>query len=310
MSAWAVIGDGPWGDALARRLAAADHTVLLVGDKASRRKQPAGIEHGTDAAAALAGAERVILALSADTLDDRLAALARHLQGNHRFATITPGLTPSGARPGEAIVAATAVRQVAVIAGAASAEAVRKGQPAALVVGSAFTTWAEELQAALASDRLRVYTERDHAGVELANALAAVLGVALGAARALGVGAATEATALTRAVAEMDRLVTGLGGNAGTAYGLAGLGVLTELVFAADGDSFRAGALLAAGDAAGACAAHPDLAGLAERLGARARRHRLRAPLVDTVAALFAGALPAGAALAGLMARSVRAERG
>ncbi|MEZ4464865.1 MAG: NAD(P)-binding domain-containing protein [bacterium] len=310
MSAWAIIGDGPWGDALARRLAAAGHTVALVGDKADRRKRPAGITHGTDARAALAEAERVILAVSPDTLDARLRAIAPALQGNHRLATVTPGLTPEGARPGEAVVAATAVRQVAVIAGAASPEAVRKGQPAALVVGSAFTTWAEEIQAALASDTLRVYTEKDHAGVELANALAAVLGVALGAARALGVGAATEATALTRAIAEMDRLVTGLGGNAGTAYGLAGLGVLTELVFAADGDAFDAGARLAAGEVDAARSAHPDLAGLAERLGARARRHRLRAPLVDTVAALFAGRLPAGDALAGLMARSVRAERG
>jgi|JI10StandDraft_1071094.scaffolds.fasta_scaffold33113_3 glycerol-3-phosphate dehydrogenase (NAD(P)+) len=288
MSTWTLIGDGPWAQALTHRLAAGGHQIT-----------------GPDTLA-----ERIIIAVSAEALESTLRALAPRLQGNHRILTRVPGLTPDGHRPGEAVLTLTPVRQVAVLAGGATPETIRDAKPAAVVVASAFPAWASEIQAAFAHETLRIYTETDHAGVELAAALADVLGVALGVARAVMVGPATEATALTRAVAEMDRLVTALGGRAGTAHGLAGLGMLAELAFAGGGESFQAGALLVQGKHAEALARHPDLAHLAQRISERAARQRLRAPLVDTVAALFSGRLPVKEALAGLMARVMRSEKG
>ena len=89
-------------------------------------------------------------------------------------------------------------RQLAVLAGAADAQALATDSPVALVVGSAFPSWAEEIQEALWSSSLRIYTNEDMIGVELANVVAAVVGVALSVARSLGVGAAAEATALTQ----------------------------------------------------------------------------------------------------------------
>ena len=287
MSTWSVIGEGPWALALRHRLTLAGQ-VLAEGEPV----------------------ERVVLATTAETLEATLVGLAPHLQGNHRVVTAIAGLTPEGLRPGEAVVRLTPVRQIAVMAGASTPEAVHDGAPTALVVASAFPAWSSEIQATLGHETLRIYTETDQAGVELSAALATVLGIALGTARALKVGPATEATALTRAVAELDRLVTALGGRAGTAHGLAGLGMLAELAFAGTGPAFSAGALLARGHHRKASAEHPDLAGLAQRLRDRAARQRLRAPLLDAVAALFAGKLPAADALAGLMARGQRSEKG
>ena len=77
---------------------------------------------------------------------------------------------------------------------------------------------------------------------ELANIAATALGVILGAARRLNLGPPTEATALTRALAEMERVISQLGGRSGTAYGLAGLGVLGEMVYSGTGAAFTAGA--------------------------------------------------------------------
>ncbi|MCA9541837.1 MAG: NAD(P)-binding domain-containing protein, partial [Myxococcales bacterium] len=247
MSAWAVIGDGEWGRALARRLARAEHAVHLVGRRRIGARAPKDVEHTTDLGAALAGLERVIIAVPIDQLESMLTRAAPHLGGHHRVVAASRGLTPgTHLRASEALRAMTAVRQVAVLAGAADADALRRKTPAAVVIGSAFPAWAAEIQAALVSPSLRVYTNSDTVGVELANTMAAVLAVALGAARAMGVGASAEATALTRAVAEMDRTVQALGGQANTAYGLAGLGVLAELLFEGESPSLKAGAALAA----------------------------------------------------------------
>ena len=306
MSAWVVTSDGPWGDALARRLAAADQQVTLICAKVTRKKRPKGITASTDLSGALANAERVVLAEDINGIDARLQEMAPHLQGNHRILTCARGLTHGDhCRPSEAVVAHTAVRQIAVLAGAATAKSVSKGDASALVIGSAFPAWANELQTVLAADALRVYTNDDAPGVELSAAFSAILGVGMGVARGLGVGASTEATALTRALAEMDRLVTGFGGRPGTAFGLAGLGVLAEATLSGAGEAMAAGSALAKGEPLDAFS---DLADLSQRMAARADTQKLRAPMTQAVAALFTGRLPADQLLKMLMTRSARSE--
>ena len=128
MSTWTVVGEGPWADALTHRLTAGGHPVSGPDDLA----------------------ERILIAVSAEALEATLRPLAPRLQGNHRVLTCVPGLTPDGHRPGEAVLTLTPVRQVAVLAGGATPEAIREAKPAALVVASAFPAWAGEIQAAFA----------------------------------------------------------------------------------------------------------------------------------------------------------------
>ena len=311
MTRWAVVDGTPWGAALARRLAATNEVDLVLRAR-SRRKWPKAVTvHEWDAlGAVLQGAERVVLGSTIEQVRGSLCDMAPHLRGDHRMLTVARGLTPElHLRASEAALHFTAVKQIAVLAGAADPGALHSKQPVALVVGSAYPTWAAEIQDALTSESTRIYTNGDPIGVELANTLAATLAVAMGAARALGLGAATEATALTRAIAEMDRLARGLGGRANTAYGLAGLGVLTTIVFEARGDAFEAGAAFAQGDFE-AARAHSELVEAARTLSARARSQRLRAPLVDAVCALFSGRMDAATALSTLMSRASRAETG
>jgi len=293
---------------LARRLKATGNLVTLVGEVGSGTRKPKGIPLTRDLGSALTAAERVLITVPISALEDLLRAAAPHLRGDHRLVTTCRGLTPhSHLRGIEAVRALTAVRQVAVVAGAADADSLRKKSPVALVVGSPFALWAEEIRDGLRSKTLRVYTNPDLVGVELSNILAAVIGVGLGAARSLSVGPAAEAMALTRALAEMDRVVRELGGRAGTAYGLAGLGVLSELLFAGNGVPLRAGASLAKGRIAEA-AEHRELRQAARTLSARAARQRLRAPLLEMVEGMFAGRVTAETALAELMTRASRPE--
>lgn len=306
MSDWVVIHDGPWGEALARRLGAVGEQVHLVGDTPSRKRRPKNVSYATDPGPALAAAERVILAEPIDGVEARLCAVRPWLQGNHRVLTCARGLTPEAhERASAAVMRLTAVRQVAVLAGAVTPAQLSKGTAGALVIGSAFPAWSAEVQGILMGDALRIYTNQDAVGVELANAIAAVLGVALGAARALKVGPSITATALTRGAAEMDRVVAGLGGQAGTAFGLAGLGVLAEATMSGAGEAIEAGEALAQGADA---SAFGELAQLASRLAARTTALKLRAPMIQAVAGLFAGALPADKMFHLLMTRSARAE--
>lgn len=308
MSRWIIVGDGAWGRALSRRLVLNGHEATLVGERRIGARVPKGVEHTLELAPALEAGERVILAVPADRLEELVVDAAPHLRGDHRVATAIRGLTPgTHLRPSEAVRTHTPVRQVAVLAGAADARALRKKTPAALVVGTEFPAFADELQAALVAPSLRIYTNRDPVGTELASLLAMVLGVALGIARALEVGPATEATALTRAVAEMDRVVCGLGGAPKTAYGLAGLGLLAELAFDPEGTSATVGAALAAGELTKAAEAH-EVRAAARALAARSARSRLRAPMLTMIDALFDGHVDAATALKGLMTRSARSE--
>lgn len=308
MSRWTVIGDGRWGRALARRLVHHGHSPLLVGERRIGAAVPKGCEHTIELAPALANTERVLIAVPVTALPGLLKAAAAHLRPDHRVVTAVRGLTPgSHLRPSEALRMQTPVRQIAVLAGAADADALRQKKPAALVVGTAFPRWGEEVQEAMVGPALRVYTNSDPVGVELSGLIAIVVGVALGAARAMKVGAATEATALTRALAEMDRVVQALSGRANTAYGLSGLGVLTEFAFAGDGAAFQAGAALAAGELETA-RRFEDVREAARALAARTARQRVRAPMISAVDALFDGHIKAGEALQGLMSRAARAE--
>jgi len=310
MNRWVVLGNGAWGRALARRLAASGARVELVGEPNVVAQTPPGVTAQVDMHVALRQSERIIVAVPINALAIVLRQAAPSLEGHHRLVTTSRGLT-AGERPqraSEVVLAETCVRQTGVLAGAADAEAVESGHPVALVVGSAFPTWAREVQDALTSPTMRVYTNDDPVGVELANALAPLLAIAVGAARQLGVGAASEAMTLTRAMAEMDRLVQTLGGRPGTAHGLAGLGVLANLALEERASSFDAGRALALGDPT-ASERWPELWANAQAITLGARLAGVRAPLVEAIDALFARRVDAREALAQLMARAMQVER-
>jgi glycerol-3-phosphate dehydrogenase (NAD(P)+) len=308
MSDWGIVGDGPWGLALARRLQAGGHRVTVAGLEKKRRGVPRGVVHTTDLKTVLTDHERLIFSVPIGEFEGLLQHAALQLRPAQRIMSTARGLTPkSHLRGTEAIARITAVRQLAVLAGAADADALSSGSPVALVVGSAFPSWSQEVQNALWSQSLRVYTNADMIGVELANVVASVVGVALGVARAMGVGSAAEATALTRALSEMNRVVSSLGGLQGTAYGLAGLGVLGEMVYDGSGHSFRAGQCLAEGRMLQADE-FAEVQESARTLAARVSRHHIHAPLVTVVQAMFAGKVTAKTALNSLMERPVGAE--
>jgi glycerol-3-phosphate dehydrogenase (NAD(P)+) len=129
-----------------------------------------------------------------------------------------------------------AEQPLAVLSGPSFAREVALGLPTAVVVAADDPDVAHRLQGVLASRRLRIYTNPDPVGVQVSGAIKNVMAIAVGAADGLGLGTNARAALITRGLTEVTRLVIALGGQPGTASGLAGLG---DLVLTCTGDLSR-----------------------------------------------------------------------
>src|SRR5205814_7159203 len=144
------------------------------------------------------------------------------------LAWATKGLEPGSGRPlgaaAEELFGGAAA--LAVISGPTFAGEIARGLPAALTVASKDARTAERVAAWLRSERMRVYTSDDVAGVQLGGAIKNVIAIAAGISDGLGFGANARAALVTRGLAELTRLGTSMGGKAETFMGLTGAGDL------------------------------------------------------------------------------------
>jgi glycerol-3-phosphate dehydrogenase (NAD(P)+) len=126
--------------------------------------------------------------------------------------------------------------QLAVLSGPTFAAEVAEGHPTAVVVASEDEALASQVQERLSSSLLRLYTNTDAVGVQVAGALKNVIAIAVGIGDSLGMGTNARAALITRGLAEITRLGLSLGGRPSTFSGLAGLG---DLVLTCTGELSR-----------------------------------------------------------------------
>jgi glycerol-3-phosphate dehydrogenase (NAD(P)+) len=151
-------------------------------------------------------------------------------------------------RPTEIIQQVLGSTRTAVLSGPSHAEEVSRGLPTTVVVASADLELARWIQERFNTDRFRVYTNADVAGVELAGALKNVIGIAAGISDGLGFGDNAKAALLTRGVVEMARFGVALGAREQTFFGLAGMGDLITTCVSRHGRNRHVGERLAKGE--------------------------------------------------------------
>jgi glycerol-3-phosphate dehydrogenase (NAD(P)+) len=166
----------------------------------------------------------------------------------------------------------------------------------------------------LSSPTFRFYRSTDVRGVEIAGAVKNVVAIAAGIVDGLALGHNTRAALLTRALAEIRRLGTRLGGEAETFAGLAGTG---DLFLTATGDlsrNRRVGLALAGG--ASLSKAVASLGGevaegvyTAPAIVRLAAREGVVMPISEAVAAILRGEIAAKDAVYLLMTRRLKDER-
>jgi glycerol-3-phosphate dehydrogenase (NAD(P)+) len=243
-----VIGAGAWGTAFALHLARAGQSVALVprrveqADAMRNSRQNADYLPGIhlppevvverDLREALNGVDVVLLACPSQALRPTVQKLAEALGGARPqlIISLAKGLeTTSYFRPSQVINAVLPGIPAGNLTGPTNANEIARGLPAAMVLGVPEALphrAALEIQAALSSASLRVYTSEDLPGVEYGGSLKNIYAIAAGCCDGLKLGDNTRAALLTRALAEMVRVGVALGAKAETFYGLSGFGDL------------------------------------------------------------------------------------
>ena len=203
---------------------------------------------------------------------------------------------------------------ITVLSGPNLAHEVVRGLPAAAVVASTADLECERWQTTLANPRFRVYRSHDVVGVEIAGALKNVIAIAAGASVALGLGANTVATIMTRGLAEMTRLGVALGADPLTFQGLAGIGDLAATCYSPLSRNHRLGELLASGkspaEAAATVGEAVEGAATAPVALALAQRAGVDMPMTEQIAAVLAGEITVQEAMLRLLSRRLTAESG
>ena len=326
-----VVGTGAWGTALAMHAARTGLTVSLLGRRAdlveklrATRQHPAlvgappipeGVLITSDAAEAFQDVDVVLWAVSVQATATELERLGPRLPAGVPFVSTSKGIEiGTGRRTSEIVEAVTGTRTgLAVLSGPTFAAEVARALPAAAVVAAPDPEVSELVQELLSSPTLRLYSSTDVVGVEISGAAKNVVAIAAGLVDGLQLGQNTRAALLTRALAEIRRLGTKLGGSPETFSGLAGVG---DLLLTATGDlsrNRRVGLALAPGlplpealaSLGGEVAEGVPTAGALVEL---AKSVDVELPISETVLEILTGKLPARDAVRRLMTRELKPE--
>ncbi|MDQ6765042.1 MAG: NAD(P)-dependent glycerol-3-phosphate dehydrogenase [Verrucomicrobiota bacterium] len=234
----AVIGAGSWGTALSILWAKQGKTVTLWGHNQERLSKSrvaaekiAQIKLTTDLSACVE-ADLVVIVTPSTAVREIATALRPHIHGGATLLSCTKGIEHgTGLRMTRILAEVLPGHRVAALSGPNLAMEVSRDLPTATVVGCEEIEIAEALQRYLGSPRFRIYSSNETAGIELGGALKNVFAIAAGVSDGFGLGDNSKAALVTRALAEMLRLGTAMGGKAETFYGLSGAGDLIATCF-------------------------------------------------------------------------------
>lgn len=233
-----ILGAGVWGSALAQLACYNGHQVNVW----SRRL-------GNSLEESIQGVDVIVSAISMRGV----APTAQQLQTlklppKIPIVTATKGLDPDSTRtPSQLWGMWFPQHPIVVLSGPNLSAEIVQGLPAATVVASTDLEAAKIVQRVFASNRFRVYTSSDPMGTELGGTLKNVIAIAAGVCDGLHLGTNAKSALLTRALTEMIRIGTHLGGKTETFFGLSGLGDMLTTCNSSLSRNYRVGYGLAEG---------------------------------------------------------------
>jgi glycerol-3-phosphate dehydrogenase (NAD(P)+) len=260
----AIIGAGGWGTALAKLWGECKIDIVLWGRDAALIEQLRSTRENARYLPGIKLPEQIRLTNDVD--DIRGAALivfvtpstAIRAIAEQMRLSILPDATllscskgiehGTGLRMSEILRDVLPHRAVAVLSGPNLAAEIARQQPAAAVLGCDDANIAAELQSRLGSPRFRIYTSGDVVSIELGGALKNVFAIAAGVCDGLQLGDNAKAALITRALAELIRLGSAMGGKPHTFYGLSGVGDLIVTCFSSRSRNRTVGERLGRGE--------------------------------------------------------------
>lgn len=329
----AVLGAGSWGTTLAIVLAENGHSVSLW----DRRRERAAAMHASrenvtflpgvripesvmvtdDLAEAVRGAAMVVFVTPSHAARETARAVkkAGGAAADAIFVTASKGFEEGTlARMSEVLAdeLKAAGDRIVVLAGPSHAEEVSREVPTSVVAAGTGEAACEAVQEAFMRPYLRVYTNPDVAGVELATGLKNCIAIAAGILDGVGCGDNTKAALVTRGLAEIARLGVAMGAAAETFSGLAGVGDLVVTCLSRHSRNRRVGEAIGRGSSLDEALSGMVMVAEGVRTTRAAiemgRRHGVELPIIEMVyAVLFEGHDPREAVQM-LMTRPPRSE--
>ncbi|RMH13003.1 MAG: NAD(P)-dependent glycerol-3-phosphate dehydrogenase [Planctomycetota bacterium] len=206
-----------------------------------------------------------------------------------------------------------APRPIGVLSGPTIAAELALGLPATMVASCEIAGFASALQNLFSTSFLRIYTNEDTLGVELAGATKNVIAIAAGIIDGLQAGANAKSALLARGLAEITRLGSTMGASSETFFGIAGVGDLATTCFSPEGRNRSLGEALGRGTSLDEYLASSQFVveGVATTRSVMdlAERYRVDMPITQAVHAVLFEQLDPIDAISMLMSRELKSER-
>ena len=249
-----VIGCGRWGTCIAWYLDKTGHDVTLCGRSTSKRLRqlsetrrneyiqlPDGIGISSDPSCALE-VDAVVISVGSQDLRGLLNGPFCSRMRARKVILCMKGLeTGTGRRLSEiADECLDPSNRTAVWLGPGHVQDLSAGIPACMVIDSRDEALKKELAEAFSSKLIRMYTGNDLIGNEIGAAAKNVVGIAAGFLDALG-WHSLKGALMARGAREISRLISAMGGNEISAYGLCHLGDYEATLFSPHSNNRRFG---------------------------------------------------------------------
>ena len=198
------------------------------------------------------------------------------------------------------------------LSGPTHAEEVALGLPTSIVAACEDESVSLKLASAFSNSCMRIYTNTDVLGVELAGALKNIIALAAGINTGMGFGDNAKAMLITRGAAEITRIGLAMGAKLETFMGLAGIGDLIVTCTSPHSRNNRCGELIGMGKSY--AEASSEIGMVVEgyhALGAAvelSKKYDVEMPIVAAVNDVINNATPPVQAIRALMTRDVKNE--
>jgi len=201
---------------------------------------------------------------------------------------------------------------LAVLSGPNIAAELARYLPATAVAAAEDEALAQRVQAAFSAQWLRVYTNSDVIGVELAGATKNIIAIAAGIVDGLSAGNNAKAALVTRGLVEITRLGVAMGAVESTFQGLAGLGDLITTCVSPEGRNRSVGEQVGRGkkiaDILAGMSSVAEGVPTTQAVRTLAQRHGVEMPITEAVYQVLFEQKDVLAALSDLMTREPKPE--
>lgn len=324
-----VIGAGSFGTSLAMLLVSKGHEVSIWGRKKSQLdlmrdtlenphylpgiKLPKELKMVDHMGEAIKGSDIVLFSVPAQNFRGVFKDSKEFLTGDEIIVNVAKGIEKDTLlRLSEVAKEIMPDVKYVTLSGPSHAEEVAKALPTTVAVASDDIERAKYIQEVFNTDRFRVYTNDDVAGVELGGSLKNIIALGAGISDGIGFGDNAKAAMMTRGITEMSRLGVAMGAKSETFSGLTGLGDLIVTCTSMHSRNRRCGIMIGQGKTVAQAKEEIGMVveGLstAEAAGALAKKYGIEMPITQCICMMIDGEITANDAVEILMGRKTKNE--